>query len=248
MSAGRVCLVSLVLASLVVTSCSRRSLVRQYEYEEEIVLSLSGSATVTVNASIPALVALRALPLDPAPRSRFDRATARDWFASPATRVTRVSRPWRRAGRRFVQIRLQVDDVGRLSEAPAFAGSLYRFGIEDEAVVYRQVAGTPAGARPPGVNWNGSEIAAVRIHVPSRIQFHNAPSREVERGNILVWEQPLVERMAGHPLDVEVRMDRQSILIRTLTVFAVAVGAAIAVMAAVIWWVVRKGRGSQASS
>ena len=45
----------------------------QYEYEEEIYLELDGSATVVVNASIPALVALRGLPLDPNPEARIDR-------------------------------------------------------------------------------------------------------------------------------------------------------------------------------
>ena len=53
---------------------------RKYEYEEEIFLALDGSATVYVNASVPALVALRgvALPLDPA--ARLDRIAVRDLY------------------------------------------------------------------------------------------------------------------------------------------------------------------------
>ena len=33
--------------------------------------------------------------------------------------------------------------------------------------------------------------------VPSRIRYHNAPSRVEERGNILSWEQPLRDRLMG---------------------------------------------------
>jgi len=41
---------------------------------------------------------------------------------------------------------------------------------------------------------------------------------------------------------MEARMDRQSILYRTLWLFAIAFGAAIVVLAALIWWTVRRGR------
>ena len=228
-------------ALLASTGCSSRGLARQYEYEEEIYLKLSGEATIVVNASIPALAALRGLPLDPSPTARVDRAKVRELFASSAARVTRVSRPWRRAGRRFVQVRLETDDIRALSGAPAFAWSTYRLDPSGELVTYTQRLGAASGERPAGVNWNGSEIVAVRLHLPSRIEYHNAPSRSVERGNILSWEQPLGERLAGKPVEIEVRMQRQSILALTLTVFAVAVTAAMLLLAAIVWWVRRAG-------
>ena len=93
-----------------------------------------------------------------------------------------------------------------------------------------------------GAGWTGSEMVAVRLHVPSQIRYHNAPTREIQRGNILAWEQTLSDRLAGRTLDIEVRMDAQSILARTMLVFGVSVGAALLLLAAIIWWVVRTGR------
>src|SRR6185369_8557635 len=76
---------------------------RQYEYEEEIYLALDGSATVNVNASVAALVALRGAALDVNPRARLDRARVRAFFTAPGATVTRVSLS-RRHGRRFVHV------------------------------------------------------------------------------------------------------------------------------------------------
>jgi len=230
------------------TGCSGGGLARQYEYEEEVYLKLNGAAIVVVNASLPALAALRGLPLDASPTARVDRERVRQLFTSPAARVTRVSRPWRRAGRRFVQVRLETDDIRSLSEAPVFSWSRYRLDARDQLLVYTQRMGAAAGARPPGVNWVGSEIVAVRLHIPSRVEYHNAPSGSVERGNILSWEQPLGDRLAGKPVEIEVRMQRQSILTRTLTVFGIAVAAAMLLLAAIVWWVRRKGSRLQASA
>ena len=60
---GAVCGSARPLALLVVTltpACgSGAGLFRQYEYEEEMYLSLDGTATVYVNSSVPALNALR---------------------------------------------------------------------------------------------------------------------------------------------------------------------------------------------
>jgi len=94
--------------------------------------------------------------------------------------------------------------------------------------------------------WQGDELVAVRLHVPAKIQFHNAPSKQVERGNIVSWEQPLKDRLAGQPLRVEVRMERNSILAWTLTIFGASAVAAVILFVLVIWWVRRKGRESAA--
>ena len=56
------------------------------------------------------------------------------------------------------------------------------------------------------------------------------------------WEQPLKDRLAGQPLRVEVRMERNSILAWTLTIFGAAAAAAAVLFVVVIWWVKRKGR------
>jgi hypothetical protein len=221
--------------------CGTGGLVRQYEYEEEIRLNLDGSATVMVNASIPALVALRGFDLDVHPRARLDRAAIRQAFESPTTRVTRVSRPWRRHGRRFVHVRLQVEDIRQLPLARPFSWSEYSLEPDGDQYVYRQMMGEPAG-RPVGeVGWNGRELVAFRMHLPSKIYYHNAPSRRVERGNILVWEQPLQARLTGVPLAMEARLDGQSILYRALWLFGLAFAAAVTMLGSIVFWVARKG-------
>jgi hypothetical protein len=225
-----------------------RGLARQYEYEQDVTLSLDGSAEIIVNASIPALVALHgiALPLDP--RARLDRNQVRHAFESAITDVTRVSRPWRRQGRRFIQVRLQVNDIRQLSKAPAFAWARYELTTEDGRATYKERVEGPR--RPPvaEAHWDGSELVAFKLHLPSRIFFHNVRDIEtkqtgsVERGNILRWEQRLSDRLAGVPIDMEVRMDNQSILYRTLWLFAAAFAAAMVVLVALIWWTVRRGK------
>jgi hypothetical protein len=218
-----------------------RGLFRQYEYEEEIYLKIDGSADIVVNTSIPALVALRGANLSTDPNAQVDRDRVRALYQSPTTTVTRVSRPWRRAGRRFVQIRIETANIRTLSQAAPFAWSAYRLDPKDGLFIYRQTMGAPTGAAPAVAGWNGSEVVAVRMHIPAKIRWHNAPSHEVERGNIVEWEQPLRDRLAGKPLDIEVRMETESILSQTLLIFGISAAAALTLLAAVVLWVRRAG-------
>jgi hypothetical protein len=55
----------------------------------------------------------------------------------------------------------------------------------------------------------------------------------------------LIDRIKGVPVDIEVRMETQSILIRTLSLFGLTIALAAAAFALVIWWVMRHGRGSR---
>jgi len=80
------------------------------------------------------------------------------------------------------------------------------------------------------------------MHLPSRITYHNAPSHRTERGNILEWEQTLADRIGGAPLDIDVQLETQSILARTLVLFATTAVAALATLALVIWWIARRGQ------
>jgi hypothetical protein len=225
--------------AIVIGGCGTR-LAKQYEYEEDVYLDLDGSATVMVNASLPALVALRGANLPTSPRARLDRDAIRRFFDSPVARVTRVSRPWRRNGRRFIHVRMEVDDVRRLGDAPPFSWSTYRLGADGDLMVFRQrVLGPARPARNVQVGWDGSELVAFRLHLPSRVESHSLPS-EFQRGNIVVWEQTLAERLRGAPIDIEVRMGRDSILSRTLTVFVAAFAAAVALLGGLIWWTMRR--------
>jgi hypothetical protein len=248
---GRARSAALALAACIVlaTACGGRAFGRVYEYEEDLFLSLDGSAEVIVNSSIPALVALRGADLPSDPVTRLDRNKIRDLYASPLTEVTRVSRPWRRYGRRFVQVRLRVTDIRKLSEVAPFSWASYDLREKDGLIVYQQTVG--ASAHRPGtlqkVGWAGGELTAIRLHLPSRIVWHNARDLEtnetsdIARGNILAWEQHLTDRLDGRPISIEVRMDRQSILNRTLWLFAGAFAAAVLLIGALLWWTVRKG-------
>lgn len=236
-----------VIVAAASTGC-QRSIFRQYEYEEEIYLKLDGTATIYVNASIPALVALRGLDVDPAPAARVDRDKIRAFYDSSNTHVVRVGQPWRRSGRRFVQVRIDVDDIGQLARSRAFDWSTYRFTLANQEYHYRQTWGAVSGTPPKDVNWDGTEVVAVRMHLPSRVVFHNTTTRKVDRGNIVAWEQPLSERLRSQPLDMDVRMQTQSILYRTLTVFGLALVAALILMAAVVVWIKRKGKAAVAEA
>lgn len=235
--AGRI-VVLLLVAS--VAGCRGGTLLRQYEYEEESYLSLDGSATVYVNASVPALVSLRGADLDIDPRARLDRAKVRAFYTAPGARVSRVSTS-RRDSRRFVHVRLEVDDIRTLSRATPFSWSRYQLDRRDGLYVFTQMVGSPTGPAVRNVGWNSEEIVAFRVHLPSKIRYHDAPSKQVERGNILVWEQSLKDRQAGVQVRMEARMETESILYRTLWLFALSGVAVLVTFVAVIWWVVRKG-------
>ena len=245
-----------LIAAAGVTACGGRVFGRQYEYEEDLYLATDGSADMMVNASIPALVALRGLPLDPEPTAQVDRDRVRALYESPDTEVTRVSRPWRRDGRLFVQVRVKVHDIRTLQTAAPFAWSHYALGEENGQRVYRQTIG--ASAFRPGTlqnyGWKGKELVAIRLHMPSRIIDHNARDVDtnegsaVERGNILSWEQLLTDRLDGRPIAIEVRMERQSILYTTLWLFAGAFVAAVLLLGGIIGLTMRKGARQAAAS
>jgi hypothetical protein len=233
----------LVLLLFVTAACSG-ALKKDYEYEEELYLDLDGSATLNVNASVPALVALRGadLPVDPA--ARLDRDRVRALFSGQDAEVSRVSLS-RRDGRRFVHVSVDVKDLRALQRLTPFAWSAYRFNRRGDVFEYTQRVGAAAGGTVGDVGWKGDELVAFRMHIPSEIPYHNAPSKKVQRGNILEWEQPLAARLAGEPLEIEVQMEPESILYSTLILFASTVVAAAVTFAVVIWLVVRRGGQEQ---
>ncbi len=214
------------------------SIFRQYEYEEEVYLSLDGTATVYVNSSIAALNALRGTSFEATPNARVDTAAIRAYYTSPTTQVRRISQS-RRNGRRFVHVRLDADDVRRLGESAPFAWSKYGLQQDGTLVIYRQTVGEAAAKETGAAGWNGREVVAFRLHLPSRIRHQNT-HRAVRRGNILEWEQPLADRMRGVPLVLEANMDAQSILYRTLWLFGATFLAVAAAFVVVIWWVMRR--------
>ena len=240
----------LAIATLLVSACERggAGFARQYEYQEDIYVSLDGSATIVINASLPALVALKGADLPVDSRTRIDRDMVRRVFDSPVNDVTRVSRPWRRKGRRFIQVRVEVPDLSQLSRNPVFAETAYALIRDDGRTVFRGTIEGPARKPVREARWDGSEVVAFKLHLPSRIHFHNVrnlqtnETESVERGNILRFEQRLDDRLAGTPLVMRVEMDEESILYRTLWLFAGAFSGAMLLLVGLIWWTVRRGR------
>jgi len=233
----------LLLALFATTGCSSAGVFRQYEYEEELYLALDGSVTVNVNASVASLVALRGVDLDPDPSARIDRDQVRALFEGPGARATITLA--RRDLRRFVHASVRAENVEALSTLAPFAWSAYRFDRSGDLFEFRQVVGPASGTQPAGISWTGDEIVAFRLHLPSEIVFHNSPSGQVARGNILEWEQPLAERLAGRPVEMEVHLERESILYTTLLLFGSTILAAAATLLLAVWWIARRGRGSE---
>ena len=187
----------------------------------------------------------------PIPPMEVDRAKVRSMFEGPGVEVTSV-RVSRRDGRRFVHVRVDVADIRQLSRVAPFSWSTYQFDRRGDVLEFKQVVG-PAAAKAVGdVGWNGNELVAFRMHIPSVIAFHNAPSKKVQRGNILEWEQPLAERLKGVPIDVEVNMEPDSILYTTLLLFGSTIVLAAVVFGVVIWRVAqaraRRSRGGPVRS
>jgi hypothetical protein len=230
------------LVAVLLAGCSGSGgLFRQYEYEEEIYLSLDGTATIYVNSSVPALDALRGASLDTSPAARVDLDAVRAFYSTPITRVTRVNQS-RRAGRHFIHVRIDVDDINRLGEAPPFKWSSYNLRREGDLYVFRQSIGAAAGKQIGNVGWNGKELVAFRVHLPSKITYHNARPDNLKRGNILVWEQSLADRQRGEPLVLDARMQTESILYRTISLFGATVVAVVGTFVLVILLVLFAGR------
>ncbi len=234
---------ALLMALLLsIPACSRGDFFRQNEYEEELFLSLDGSATLYVNTSVAALNALRGTSFDSSPSAQIDRNAIREFFTTPVTRVTRTPSLSRRAGRRFVHVQLDVEHIDQLQTAAPFSWSRSQLSTEGTLVIFRQRIGASARKDVGNVGWTGQEVVSFRAHLPSAVVYHNAGPDGLKRGNILVWTQSLASRLEGEPLDLEARMESQSILSRTLLLFGATALLVAACFGIVIWWVVRRPR------
>jgi hypothetical protein len=238
----------LAVLTMAAVGCSgSSSLFRQYEYEEDVYLSLDGTAAVYVNSSVQALDALRGTTFDTSPSAPLDRDAVRAFYTTPVTHVTQISQS-RRRGRRFVHVRLDVDDIRRLGATAPFQWSHYDFRRQDDLYLYLQSIGASANKSVSDAGWNGSELVVFRLHLPSKIAYHNARVENFKRGNILVWEQTLADRLRGAPLVLDARMQTESILYRTLTLFGLMFLVVAAMFAIVIVAVARSGTKKGAKS
>jgi hypothetical protein len=229
-----------VVAALAAAGCGR-GLLRQFEYNEDVYLALDGTATVYVNGSLPSFVALRGADFDVNPAARFDKDRIAAFFEGPGVRVVRVTSS-RRQGRRFAHVRLEVADIRKLPQARAFSWATIRFDRMDTLYRFREDLGASANKAVANVSWTGTEAVGFRLHLPSKIAYHNAGADNLLRGNILAWEQTLSERLAGERLEMEARMEPTTILYHTLWLFLGSMSAAFVALALIVWFVAKKGK------
>ncbi len=234
-------LIAAIAILATISGCRTPEFMKQYEYDEDIYLSLDGSATVYVNASIAALVALKGVDLDTAAGTRFEGDRVAALYESPGVHVVRVSSS-RQHGRRFAHVRLDVADVRKLPANRMFSWATVRFDRMGSLYRFREDLGPSANKSVGDVGWTGRELVGFRLHLPSKIAYHNAGEDNLLRGNILAWDQALSDRLKGEPLQMEARMEPTSILYHTLWLFIGSMAAAFAVLAGIIWWVVKRGK------
>ena len=143
-------------------------------------------------------------------------------------------------------------DIQRLSEAPPFAWSRYALTVQNGPSCLRA-----EGRRLGAAAGHASERRLERIgdrrlpaapsepdHLAQLARSRDQSSQPEPRAAISSrWEQHLADRLEGAPLDIRVEMDSQSILHRTLWLFAGAFAAAVAVLALLIWFTMSKGGG-----
>jgi hypothetical protein len=225
----------------------------KYEYEEQVYLELDGRASIAIDGSLYAIGALRGITLDGSASSAVTREDVQRVYESANCRVESVSRPWTRLNRRYARLWIAVDDIRKIADCSLLGWSRITFApLDEDSVKYEQAVGDPApgaaeAAKIAPAGWNGSELVAFRLHLPSRIEFHNVKKLDgsngsEERGNILTWEQRLTDRLAGVPITMTVEMGARSILNRTLWLFGGAFAAAVLLLGGIIWVVVKKAR------
>ncbi len=216
-----------------------------YEFEHEFWIRVDGSGTVNVTARPELWAAMKGLRVSSTDESSALQAV-RGLFESSGLRVRRVTLTHRR-GRPYLFVSADFADVNRLASTAAFPDLSVSLRPEGENLRLEGRWSRPAGLPDVGVDARDG-LMAVRFHLPSKVYSHRNAFGGVERGNIVGWRETVTEGLAGRPLEVGAVMDRRSILMSTVGLFAIAIVAALAILAGVLWWVVRKGRKSQTAS
>ncbi|PYQ19036.1 MAG: hypothetical protein DMF81_23190 [Acidobacteria bacterium] len=227
--AARVALALLLAAGL--GSCVR------YEYEHEIWLDVDGSGRVNVTGRPELWARFKGLAADTDEEALARRA--RELFERSGLRVRRVDLT-HRGGHAYLYVAAAFDDVNRLGGTAAFPD--LRIALRPDGDRLRlEGAWRPASRPPTPAGTDG--LMAVRFHLPSKIYRHENAPGGVERGNILSWRQEVAAGAAGRELAFGAVMDRRSIFYSTVGLFAGAVLTALAMLATVVYFVRRKGRG-----
>jgi hypothetical protein len=207
--------VLIVLTGAAAAGCGSGGLFRPYEYEEDVYLSLDGSATVYVNASIPALDVLRGAPFDADPRARLDRDAVRRFYTTPVTRVTAINES-RRSGRRHPATTIAVDDIRKLGDAcPAWSPTISIWTTNKPSTASRLARWPDNGPSMQDGTAAKSSRSGFICRAASRM--HNAGANNMKRATSWCGSSPFPIAFAGRlVLDA---MRTESILYSALTLF-----------------------------
>jgi hypothetical protein len=216
-----------------------------YEFEHEFWIHVDGSGTVNVTARPELWAAMKGLGGVASTDESSAPQAVRALFESSGLRVRRVTLT-HRGGRPYIFVAADFADVNRLAGTPAFPDLSLSLRPEGENLRLDGHWFRPSGRPDVGVDGRDG-LMAVRFHLPSKVYSHRNAFGGVERGNIVGWRETVAEGLAGRPLEFGAVMDRRSILMSTVGLFAIAIAAALTILASVLWWVVRKGRKSQAA-
>jgi hypothetical protein len=213
-----------------------------YEYEHEFWIRVDGSGTVNVTGRPELWTVFKGVSV-PADEDAA-RAAARRLFEDSGLRVRRVT-VTSRGGRSYLFVSADFDDVNRLAGTPAFPDLRLALRPDGERL---RLDGT--WSPPPAVRGAPADDGqmAVRFHLPSKVYEHRNAMDGVERGNIVGWRQDVRAALGGGHLDVGALIDRRSILMSTVGLFAAAIALALALLAGLILWVRRRGARATGAS
>jgi hypothetical protein len=217
-----------------------------YEYEHEFWLRVDGSGTVNVTGRPELWASMKGLAGAQATDADAARQAVRGLFESSGLRVRRVTLT-HRGGRPYLFVSADFTDVNRLAGTPAFPDLALTLRPDGENLRLDGRWSRPRGLPDPRVEQRDG-LMAVRFHLPSKVYSHRNAVAGVERGNIVGWRQTVTEGLAGRGLDLGATMDRRSILLSTVGLFAAAIVAALTLLAGVLVWVFRAGRRSRAAA
>jgi hypothetical protein len=228
------------LALLLLAAALMRGCVA-YEYEHEFWVRVDGSGSVNVTGRPELWTAFKGVPL---PEDEDGaREAVRRLFEESGLEVDSVTLT-RRGGRPYLFIAADFDDVNRLSATPAFRD--VTIGLRPDGDRLRLEGTWRPPPVPAGIADDG--LMAVRFHLPSQVYEHKNAFEGVERGNIVSWRQDMRSALGGGALDFGALVDRRSILLSTVLLFAGAITLALAILGGLLYWTMRKGARARAAA
>ena len=231
-----------VLAALLLAISLRGCIT--YEYEHEFWLDVDGSGTVYVTGRPSLWAAFKGVPASD-DRPDESRRAARELFERSGFRVRRVT--WtKRHGRPYLFVSADFDDLTRAGRSEAFKDLQIALAPTGDKLSLEGSWHRPEGLPAPPQSDRGG-LMAVRFHLPSKVYEHRNAMGGLERGNIVGWRQDVVRAVDGQPLAFGALIDRRSILLSTVGLFAGAIALGLSAIAALVYLTFRKGRAARAA-